>query len=123
MSWRGKFPKQTEKSTETVRLRKISSPGNYVEKLVFYTMEFPDKSKFLIDPRTSKNNYGPFNILPVLSKLFEILFSKQLVEFFERILSKCQCGFILGKAVVRNIAYKWWLKLEKKATNNKNNAF
>ena len=27
---------------------------------------------------------------------------------------KCQCGFILGKATVRNIVYKWCLKLEKK---------
>ena len=36
--------------------------------------------------RASKNNYGRFNILPVLSKLFERLFSKQLAEFFERIL-------------------------------------
>ena len=28
--------------------------------------------------RALKNNYGPFNILPVLSKLFERLLSKQL---------------------------------------------
>ena len=47
-------------------------------------------------------------------KLFDRLLSKQLVEFFERILSKWQCGFILGKAMVRNIVYKWCLKLEKK---------
>ena len=47
--------------------------------------------------------------------------SKQLTEFIERILSKCQCGFILVKAMVRNIVYKLCLKLEK--TNNKNNAF
>ena len=43
------FTKQTEKSIETVRLWRISSLGNYVEKLVFYTMESQDKSKFLID--------------------------------------------------------------------------
>ena len=30
---------------------------------------------------------------------------------------------MLGKTMVRNIVYKWCLKLEKKATNNKNNAF
>ena len=64
--------------------------------------------------RALKNNYGPFNILPVLSKLFERLLSKQPAEFFERILSKYQCGFILGKAMVGNIVYKWCLKLEKK---------
>ena len=49
-----------------------------------------------------KNNKGPFNILPVLSKLL----SKQLAELYERILSKCQYGFIFGKAMVRNIVYK-----------------
>ena len=71
------FPKQTEKLTETVRLQKISSPSNYVVKLVFYTMECPDKSPnsknkipisstlenipvFKERARTSKNNYGPF---------------------------------------------------------------
>ena len=43
------FPKQTEKSTETASLRKISCPGNYVEKLALYTMESTDKSKFLIN--------------------------------------------------------------------------
>ena len=56
--------------------------------------------------KIQKNNYGPFNILPVLYKLFKRLFSKQPAEFFEKILSKCQCGFILGKVMVRNIAYK-----------------
>ena len=36
------FPKQTEKSTKKARLRKISSPGNYVEKITFYTMQIPN---------------------------------------------------------------------------------
>ena len=49
-----------------------------------------------------------------MSKLSERLLSTKHAEFFERILSKCQCGFILGKAMVRNIVYKWCLKLEKK---------
>ena len=35
--------------------------------------------------RASNNNYGRFNIFPVLSILFESFFSKQIVEFFERI--------------------------------------
>ena len=46
--------------------------------------------------RTSKNNYRPVSILPILSKLFERLISKQLSEFFESILSKFQCGFRKG---------------------------
>ena len=33
------FPKQTEKSTKNARLRKISSQDNYVENLIFYTMQ------------------------------------------------------------------------------------
>ena len=39
----------------------------------------------------SKNNYRPVSILPILSKIFERLISKQLSEFFfESILSKFQ---------------------------------
>ena len=74
------MPKQTEKFTETANI--------------------PERTRAL------KDNDGPFNMLLVLSKLFERLLSKQLAEFFERILWKCQCGFILGKAMVRNIIYK-----------------
>ena len=42
--------------------------------------------------RTSKNNYRPVSILPVFSKIFEGLLSRQLLEFFDNILSKFQCG-------------------------------
>ena len=78
------MPKQTEKFTETANIK------------------------------TLKDNYGSFNMLLVLSKLFERLLSKQLAEFFERILSKCQCGSILVKTMVRNIVYKWCLNFKKK---------
>ena len=43
------FPKQIDKSTETDRLREISSSGSEVKKLAFYTMESPDKRKLLTD--------------------------------------------------------------------------
>ena len=50
---------------------------------------FPDCLKlanvtpvFQKSARTSKNNYRPVSILPILSKLFELLISKQLSEFF-----------------------------------------
>ena len=46
--------------------------------------------------RTSKNNYRPVSILPVFSKIFERLFSRQLLDFFDNILSKFQCGFRKG---------------------------
>ena len=45
---------------------------------------------------TSKSNYIPVSILPVFSKLFENLLSRQLLEFFDNILSKFQCGFRKG---------------------------
>ena len=44
-------------------------------------------------PRTSKNNDRPVSILPVFSKIFERLLSRQLSEFFDNILSKFQYGF------------------------------
>ena len=47
-------------------------------------------------PRTSKTNYRPINILPILSQIFERLISKQLLEFFESLLSKFQCSFRKG---------------------------
>ena len=43
------FPKQIDKSAKTDRLRDIPSSGNQVKKLAFYTMESPDRSKFLTD--------------------------------------------------------------------------
>ena len=46
--------------------------------------------------RTSKTNYRPINILPILSQIFERLISKQLLEFFESLLAKFQCSFRKG---------------------------
>ena len=48
---------------------------------------------FKKDARTSKNNYRPVSILPVFSKIFERLLSRHLLEFFDNILFKFQCGF------------------------------
>ena len=45
---------------------------------------------------TLKNNYKPVSILPVFSKIFQMLLSRQLLEFFDNILSKFQCGFKKG---------------------------
>ena len=42
-------------------------------------------------------NLQKFKIPPVLSMLFEKLLSKQIADFFERILSKFQCGFYSRK--------------------------
>ena len=53
-------------------------------------------SVFKKGARTSKNNYRAVSYLPVYSKIFERLLSRQLLEFFDNILSKFQCGFRKG---------------------------
>ena len=62
--------------------------------------EFPNYLKlvnitpvFKKDVCTSKNNYRPINILPFLSTISERLLKKQLLEFFEIIVSKFKCFF------------------------------
>ena len=52
--------------------------------------------------------------------LFEGLFSKQLAELFERILSKSQCGFIWQHS---QHCLQMMFETLKKATNNKNKGF
>ena len=70
--------------------------------------------------RTSKNNYRPVSILPVFSKIFERLLSRQLLEFFDNILSKFQCGFRKGYGTQHCLLLM--LEIWKGATDN-NKAF
>ena len=60
--------------------------------------------------RGSKDNYRPVIMLPIISKIFEKLLSKQ-------ILSKYQCGF---KDIMRRIALKQWFRNGKKQWINGN---
>ena len=48
---------------------------------------------FKKDGHTSKNNYRSMSILPVSSKIPEKLLQKQLLVFFDKILSKFQRSF------------------------------
>ena len=89
--------------------------------------KFPDCLKsanvttvFKKGAHTSKNNYRPVSILPILSKLFERLISKQLLEFFESILSRFQCGFRKGYGA--QLCLLMMLETWKEATVN-NKAF
>ena len=41
----------------------------------------------------SKENYRPVTILPIISKFFEKIISKQITNFMDPLLSKYQCGF------------------------------
>ena len=69
---------------------------------VFYSI-FPSPMKnAIITPvykkgtKTSKDNYRPESILSNTSKIYERLMFKQILEYFEPILSKFQCGFRKG---------------------------
>ena len=75
---------------------------------------------FKKDSRTSKNNYRPVSILPVFSKIFERLLSRQLSEFFDNILSKFQSGFRKGYGTQHCLLLM--LEIWKEATDN-NKAF
>ena len=51
---------------------------------------------FKTGDRNSETNYRPVSILPNLSKIYERCLYKQLSKFFDKILSKYQCGFRKG---------------------------
>ena len=44
----------------------------------------------------SKDNYHPFSILPIISRIFGKLLCKQITLFRELFLSRYQCGFRKG---------------------------
>ena len=48
---------------------------------------------FKTGDRTSETNYNPVCILPNVSKIYERCLFKQMSKFFDKILSKYQCGF------------------------------
>ena len=105
----------------------------FAEAICFYfnksleNVKFPNCLKlanitpvFKKGPRTSKNNYRPVSILPVFSKIFERLLSRQLSEFFDNILSKFQSGFRKGYGTQHCLLLM--LEIWKEATDN-NKAF
>ena len=48
------------------------------------------------ESKNEKENYRPESILPNLSKIFERSMYDQLKDYFDKILSKYQCGFRKG---------------------------
>ena len=120
--------KAIQESDNPVKLIKENS-NFFAEIICKYFNESLEKSKFPdclklanVTPvfkkgaRTSKNNYRPVNILPILSKLFERMISKQLSELFESILSKFQCGFRKGHGAQHCLLMM--LEIWKEATDN-----
>ena len=87
---------------------------------------FPDKFKMAdITPvfkkgvRTSVSNYRPISILSNLSKVFERFMHKQISEYFERFLSKFQCGFRKNHSAQNCLVYM--LEKFKEALDKKKN--
>ena len=68
--------------------------------------------------RGSKENYCPFGILPVMSKIFEKLLCKQLTVFADQNLSRYQCGFRKGFGTQYSLVEM--LERWKGMTDNKN---
>ena len=93
-----------------ISLNRLKNQQKLSVDIKFTHQESPDKDKFLTDrqKRPLKNNYEPLNILQVLPKLFEMLISKQLSEFWKNLTEMLMRLYFM----VRNIAYKW-------ATDNK----
>ena len=67
---------------------------------------FPDKLKYAdVKPiykkesRNEKENYRPVSILPSLQKIFERCMHYQLKYYFDKMLSKYQCGFRKGFSI------------------------
>ena len=86
-----------------------ANENSFAEAICFYFSKSLENGKFPnclklanITPvfkkgaRTSKINYRPVSILPVFSKIFKSLLSRQFLEFFDKILPKFQCGFRKG---------------------------
>ena len=53
--------------------------------------------------RSEKDNYRSVSILPNLSKVFERCISNQIAQFFDKILSKHQCGFRKGHSAQHSL--------------------
>ena len=70
--------------------------------------------------KRTRESEKPVNFLPVFSKIFERLLSRQLSEFFDNMLSKFQCGFRKGYGTQHCLLLM--LEIRKGATDN-NKAF
>ena len=124
--------KAIQESDIPVKIIKVNE-NFFAEAICFYFNKSLENGKFPnclklanITPvfkkgaRTSKNNYRPVSILPVFSKIFERLLSRQFLELFDNILSKFQCGF--RKSYGTQHCLLLMLEIWKEATDN-NKAF
>lgn len=55
--------------------------------------------------KNTVDNYRPISLLPIISKIFEKVISKQIINFFETnsLFSKCQFGFRQGKNTIHAV--------------------
>ena len=82
---------------------------------------FPDSLKFenitpvqKKDEQTDKENYRPVSILPLLSKIFEILIYDQLKEYLDSLLCGFKKAYSTQNTLVR-LLQKWQNELDNSA--------
>ena len=71
---------------------------------------------FKKEDRTSVKNYRPISVLPAMSKVYERIMQKQIVQFIERYLSPYLCGYRKGynsQYALISLVEKWKKSLDK----------
>ena len=91
----------------------------------FTSGEFPDCLKqanvspiFKKDDPLDKENYRPFNILPLLSKVYEKLLYNRLSDYVENIFNVILCGFRKAHSTQHalfKLLQSWQKELDEKA--------
>ena len=70
----------------------------------------------LFSKKVLRENYHPVSTLPIISKIFEKIISKQITNFMDPLLSKYRCGFQRGfsaKNYLLAMLEKWKSSLDK----------
>ena len=89
-------PSKIWKKMQTFFPEKITVQFNEDIRSSKYTESFKSaniRCAFKQGSRNLKNNYRPISILPLISKIFDKFICKQLLNHFNNIFSKLQCGF------------------------------
>lgn len=90
------IPVKDLKENENIFAEQITLQFNEDIRSSKYTESFKlanIRRAFKQGSRSLKNNYRPITILPLISKIFEKFICKQLLNHFNNIFLKFQCGF------------------------------
>ena len=91
---------------------------------ILQTQSFPDMLKladitpiYKKEDATLAKNYRPISVLPSVSKVFERIIQKQLLQYIETFLSPFMCGYRKGfspQSALTNLLEKWKVALDNK---------